>query len=111
MYLETEFGARVKIYVCNVSSESEVKNCLNRVKNDFRKGIDILINNAGIVTCLPFEELDGGSIIRTFEVNVYSQFWTIQNVLTDMKENNSGHIVSIASIAGHIGNANLVDYW
>lgn len=83
----------------------------DRISKEFGKSVEILINNAGIVNCVPFEELNSKSIIKTFEVNVLSQFWTIKNVITSMKQKNSGHIVSISSIAGHIGNANLTDYW
>ena len=101
----------VKIYTCNVSVEDQVAATLATVRADFKRPVDILVNNAGVVNCLPFEELEPKLIKRTFEVNVFAHFWMIKGVLPFMKANNSGHIVSISSIAGHTGNANLTDYW
>lgn len=110
-FIEQEYDVAVRIYKCNVSAEEEVTRTLEQVRKEFKKPVDILVNNAGVVNCLPFEELEPKSIKRTFEVNVYAHFWTIRCVLPYMKANNSGHIVSISSIAGHMGNANLTDYW
>lgn len=84
--------------------------CLDQVKKDFGKEIDILINNAAITNCLPIDKIESSAIERIFQVNVLSQFWTIRNVLKSMKERNSGHIVTICSIAGYIGSPNIVDY-
>ena len=109
--IEREYDVKVKIYVCNVSDEESITNTFDKIRKDFKQSIDILINNAAIVTCLPFDELENASIRRTFEVNIFSHFWSIKNVLSNMKRNNSGHIVAIASIGGYIGNANMVDYW
>lgn len=61
-------------------------------------------------------------IIKTFEVNVLAHFWTIkvllskddmydpyiQAFLPDMIKNKSGHVVTIASLAGHAGTNKLV---
>ena len=109
--IEKEYDVVVRIYTCNVSIEEEVAKTLDTVRKDFKKSVDILVNNAGVVNCLPFEELEPKLIKRTFNVNVFAHFWTIKSVLPYMKSNNSGHIVSISSIAGHMGNANLTDYW
>ena len=109
--VEEKFEVPVRIYTCNVSKEEEVAATLAVVREDFKQSVDILVNNAGVVNCLPFEELEPKLIKRTFEVNVFAHFWMIKGVMPFMKNKNRGHIVSIASIAGHMGNANLTDYW
>ena len=72
--------------------------------------VKILVNNAGIVSGTPLLETPDEKIIRTYDVNVLAHFWTIKAFLPDMIENKSGHIVTIASLAGHGGTPKLVDY-
>ena len=49
-------------------------------------------------------------IERTFNVNVLAHFWTIKSFLPEMINNKKGHIVTVASLAGHSGTNKLVDY-
>ena len=69
-----------------------------------------LINNAGIVSGSPILETSDERIIKTFEVNSFAHLWTIKSFLPGMLESKLGHIVSVASVAGHGGAAKLVDY-
>jgi NADP-dependent 3-hydroxy acid dehydrogenase YdfG len=50
-------------------------------------------------------------IEQVFQVNVYSQFWTLQEFLPDFLEQKKGHIVSMSSTAGLTGTPNLTAYW
>ena len=68
-------------------------------------------DNAGIVRCAPLDKLSSADIRRTFDVNVFAQFWLNKQLLPSMIARRSGHIAAIASIAGLTGTANLVDYW
>ena len=70
----------------------------------------ILINNAGIVTGKKLLESSDAAIEATFRVNTLAHFWTIKAVLPAMLEADSGHIVSVASIAGLMGVSGLADY-
>uniref|UniRef100_A0A6A7FZ56 Short-chain dehydrogenase/reductase 3 n=2 Tax=Hirondellea gigas TaxID=1518452 RepID=A0A6A7FZ56_9CRUS len=72
--------------------------------------VDILINNAGIVTGRNFLESPDEYVVRTFQVNVISHFWTAKAFLPAMLKSNSGHIVTIASMAGKVGVNKLIDY-
>ena len=46
----------------------------------------------------------------TLEVNTLAHFYTVKTMLPDMIQQNSGHVVTIASMAGYCGNPGLVDY-
>merc|ERR1712180_510799 len=72
--------------------------------------VTILINNAGIVSGSPILDTPDARIIKTFEVNTFAHFWTIKAFLPDMLKHKQGHIVNIASLAGHAGSTKLVDY-
>lgn len=72
--------------------------------------VSILVNNAGI---MPINELDKQTpddIKRTFDVNVFSHFWTLEAFLPHMKQQNRGHIVAMSSISGIVGLPFLVPY-
>lgn len=72
--------------------------------------VTILINNAGVVSGRLLLDTPDDLIKRTFDVNVMAHFWTAKAFLPKMIENNKGHIVTIASMAGFVGISKLVDY-
>jgi len=75
-----------------------------------RGGVDILINNAGIVTGKLLLECSDDDIERTFQVNALAGFWTVRAFLPGMLAVGRGHIVTVASAAGLAGTSRLVDY-
>lgn len=101
---------KVLTYSVDIRQENEVAKLAVSIKQKLGD-IDILINNAGIVQCLPFLELSPSLVERTFQVNALAHIWTIKHFLPAMIENKRGHIVAISSIAGIIGSKYLTDYW
>ena len=75
-----------------------------------RGPVDILINNAGIVTGKPLLECSDAAIERTFQLNVLALFWTVRALLPAMLARGRGHVVTIASAAGLGGTSRLTDY-
>lgn len=72
--------------------------------------VDVLINNAGVVTGKRILEASEAQIRRTFEVNVMAHFWTTRALLPGMLERGRGKIVTIASAAALVGVARQTDY-
>jgi all-trans-retinol dehydrogenase (NAD+) len=70
----------------------------------------MLINNAGVVSGRALLDTPDELIERSFSVNTLAHFWTVKAFLPTMLENDHGHIVSIASMAGHVGIPKLIDY-
>jgi NAD(P)-dependent dehydrogenase (short-subunit alcohol dehydrogenase family) len=87
---------------CDVTSEADVTAAMTEVASRLGQ-IDVLVNNAGITgsrqaaRCheTPAEEWD-----RVFAVNVRGPFLCARAVLPSMLARGSGHIITIASIAG-----------
>ncbi len=65
--------------------------------------LDILVNNAGRGHFAGVEETTDEMIRSMFELNVYSLWYTTRPALTQMKEQGSGHIINVASLAGKLG--------
>lgn len=72
--------------------------------------VDILINNAGVVSGRSLLDIPDEKIEATFAVNALSLFWVTKAVLPDMIKRGQGHVVTIASASGLIGVAKLSDY-
>ncbi|KAF7993613.1 hypothetical protein HCN44_010208 [Aphidius gifuensis] len=96
-------------YVCNLCNREDVYKKAALLKEQIGK-VSILVNNAGVVSGKKFMDTPDDLIIKTMDVNIMSHFWTVKAFLPGMMEDNKGHIVSIASLAGHVGIPKLVDY-
>jgi NAD(P)-dependent dehydrogenase (short-subunit alcohol dehydrogenase family) len=71
----------------------------------------ILINNAGTVSGAPLLSLTPSQINITLQTNLHSHFHTLQTFLPSLLASPSGGtIVTIASVLGRLGAANLTDY-
>ena len=102
-------GYQAWAYTVDMSIKEDIYNTAKKTKECVGT-VTILINNAGIVSGSPILETSDERIIKTFEVNSFAHLWTIKSFLPGMLESKLGHIVSVASVAGHGGAAKLVDY-
>jgi NAD(P)-dependent dehydrogenase (short-subunit alcohol dehydrogenase family) len=66
--------------------------------------VDVLINNAGIVSRCPTEELSLEEFRRIVEINLTGLFICSKHVGSKMIENGGGNIVNVSSISGIIAN-------
>ncbi|KAJ8683196.1 hypothetical protein QAD02_018988 [Eretmocerus hayati] len=96
-------------YVCDLCNREDVYKKAAVVSKEVGR-VSILVNNAGIATAMKFLETPDEMLLRTMNVNIISHFWTVKAFLPAMIEANKGHIVTIASLAGHFGSPKLVDY-
>lgn len=102
-------GGKAYAYECDVSDFRMVEQQGKKVQEEVGD-VTILINNAGVIHVDPLLNLNSQNIKRTFEVNVLSHFWTIQQFLPRMLERKTGHIVAVSSAAGVFGSPYLTDY-
>jgi all-trans-retinol dehydrogenase (NAD+) len=72
--------------------------------------VDIVVNNAGVVSGARLVDLRPEQIERTFSVNVLALYWVTQAFLPSMLRRDRGHVVTMASAAGLVGVAKQTDY-
>lgn len=72
--------------------------------------VDVLINNAGVITGETLVDASDDEIERTFRVNTLALFWVTRAFLDTMIKNRRGTVVTIASAAGLVGVAKQTDY-
>jgi 3-oxoacyl-[acyl-carrier protein] reductase len=97
-----EQGAKAIAVKADVSSSDEVKK-LVRACTDTFGGVEILVNNAGILPFGQIEEIGDDVLDRVFKINFYGAFYCCREVVPLMKKRKYGKIVNISSIAGQRG--------
>ena len=83
----------IKTLQFDISKHDEIETFVDNASSVLGGGIDILINNAGII-----------------DVNLTSTFLISKNVIKKMLKNKSGKIINITSVVGHTGNIGQSNY-
>ena len=90
---------RTASVVCNVTNESQVLQAVDRIVSEYGK-IDVLVNNAGIITDpVHFHAMPQSDIDDLVNVNLQGMFRMTRAVLRSMSDMKSGSIVNIGSTA------------
>jgi 3-oxoacyl-[acyl-carrier protein] reductase len=95
-------GGNARAYQADVGDDPSVRSMVAAVEGDFGR-IDILINNAGITSRLPFDDLDALTDElwdRLYSVNVKGKFHCARAVAPAMRKHGNGRIINISSVAG-----------
>ena len=105
----TALGAQASVQVVDVSQKAAVDKAAAATLKKIGH-VDVLVNNAGVVSGRGFLDLTEADIQRTYAVNTLAIYWTIGAFLPQMLQRDSGRLVTIASAAGLAGSATLTDY-
>lgn len=89
---------------CDVASMASVKDSIATAVATFG-GLNVLVNAAGVVRAIRFEELDADEWRRVISVNLDGAFHTTKAALEHLLKPPVGTIVNVASIAGLRGQA------
>ncbi len=86
----------------DVRDKQSIVNCVAEVIQKSGR-LDIVINNAGVGITGPIEEIPTEEIRNNFETNLFGPIEVMKAVLPQMREQKSGLIINITSIAGYMG--------
>ena len=91
---------RIRLEIVDITDEQAVHQWADSVKAEVRShGLDLLINNAGILTPGPLEVLPLDAIRREFEVNVFGGI-TVTNSLLPSLRLARGRIIFVGAMTG-----------
>ncbi|CDR88291.1 related to a retinal short-chain dehydrogenase/reductase [Sporisorium scitamineum] len=113
--IETLARTNISAYICDLSSEDALAKVLNSILAIH--GIPtVVVNNAGFTHSQPITQLSPSQLSRLINVNLTSHLWLLQHLLPHMIQRvqndgrRGGHIVSTASVMGHTGVSQMIDY-
>lgn len=98
-------GAQAEAFCVDIADRAAVKAAARSTGE-----IDVLINNAGVVSGKKLLEAQEEDIERTLLVNVHSLYWVTRAFLGGMVQRGHGSVVTVASAAGLVGVARQTDY-
>ena len=86
----------------DVTDEAQAKTAVEEAVKQFGR-IDVAVNNAGYAVMGNFEELPPTDVEQQFATNFWGVAYVMRAVLPLMREQRSGHIFNISSVAGVVG--------
>ena len=87
---------------CDVSDAGQVDRVVAKVLKELRAP-DIVVNNAGIFFIKSLEETTVQDFAQAIAVNLMGPFLVARALLPHLVKRGSGHLVTIGSIADHVG--------
>lgn len=102
-------GRKAFVHELDVTSKPEIDATIKAILAEVG-GIDVLVNNAGILKPSTLEDLSEKDWDAHFDVNAKGVLLMCQAVLPHMRSRKSGRIINIASIAGRQGVATQGHY-
>ena len=96
------YGDGVLLQELDVTQPEQVRAAVAAALDRFG-AIDVLVNNAGYGYQSTIEEGEDAAIRDQFEVNCFGLFALTRAVLPGMRARGRGHVISITSVAGHVG--------
>jgi NADP-dependent 3-hydroxy acid dehydrogenase YdfG len=86
-------------FTVDVTKRAEVEALIQAAVDSFGR-IDVIVNNAGIMSLAPVEALKVEEWDRQIDVNIKGVLYGVAAVLPHMQKQKNGHIINIASVFG-----------
>ena len=95
------FAERTVALSCDVRHSEEIDRVLGLTLHHFKR-VDVWVNNAGHGLLDSVADVDMAACRELFETNFFGALSAMQAVIPVMRQQGSGAIINISSVAGHI---------
>ncbi|HST53425.1 MAG TPA: SDR family NAD(P)-dependent oxidoreductase [Pyrinomonadaceae bacterium] len=101
--------ANVIAFPCDVTERAQVRELVEVVTRRFG-GVDVLVNNAGVIQVGPLEVMTLEDFEQALAVHFWGPLYATLEVLPQMRARRHGRIVNVSSIGGKVSVPHLVPY-
>jgi NAD(P)-dependent dehydrogenase (short-subunit alcohol dehydrogenase family) len=105
----TSRGGDVFTVECDLLDRDQIQTAVREVIERF-DGIDILINNAGIIEVGPLDHMTRDDYERAMKLHFWAAYELISRVVPEMRVGDGGRIVNISSIGGKLAVPHFAPY-
>jgi NADP-dependent 3-hydroxy acid dehydrogenase YdfG len=102
-------GGRAIAVPADVGDEEQAHAFVVRAHSELGR-LDVLVNNAGVMLLGPIENAPTEEWRQMIHVNVFGVLYCTHAALPLMREQGSGHIINISSVAGRVATAGAAVY-
>jgi NAD(P)-dependent dehydrogenase (short-subunit alcohol dehydrogenase family) len=102
-------GGEVTTISCDLLDHAQIESAVQDVVDHFG-GIDVLINNAGIIEVGPLEHVQREDFERAMNLHFWAPYNLIMKAIPHLRRRGEGRIVNIASIGGKVAVPHLAPY-
>lgn len=102
-------GEAILPLALDVRDEQAVKRSVEEAIARFGR-LDVVVNNAGYATMMPFEDMSADSFKDQIDTNFYGTVFVTHAVLPHLRRQRSGHILQISSVGGRMATPGLSAY-
>ncbi|KAK0651218.1 hypothetical protein B0T16DRAFT_321962 [Cercophora newfieldiana] len=100
----------VTYYKCDVTDKAQIARVAAEIERDLGTPT-VLINNAAIVNGKRLLDMEIADIEKSIATNLTSHFYTLKTFLPALARSEvGGTVVTVSSVIGHVGAAQLTDY-
>ncbi|RAY12529.1 3-alpha-hydroxysteroid dehydrogenase [Actinomadura craniellae] len=107
--LAAEQGDAVRFLRMDVTEPADWERAVTTATDAFG-GLDVLVNNAGIIRHRTIEEMDLAEFRHVLDVNLTGQWLGVKAVIAPMRARGGGSIINVSSVEGFIGAAGMSAY-
>lgn len=102
-------GAHVLAHPCDITDRAQVDELVDTVHRTWG-GINVLVNNAGVIQVGPMATLTREDYDEAMRVHFWGPFNTMSAIVPEMQARRDGRVVNISSVGGKISVPHLVPY-
>jgi len=100
---------RAEIMRVDVTNSAQMKKMIDHTYNKYGR-IDVLVVNAGVVRVGPVEDFPDEDYDLLIDVNLKGTYYSCKHAIPYLKMQRSGSVITLASVAAHIGQVNHANY-